>query len=302
MNKDFLKLMMEKTGFPQEAKTELERCFDVLIDKDGGKALDDAVKFYYENDFDTKLTEPLLKTISEESGVHLYTVWLLFLIEAAVDAKKLYESKGISEEIFFATFEDLKYKLYECRNVHGVWGNFVGFWYPIFYKGDIVKLGRLEYESHLFEEETPYTVGDFTIKKDDPVVGIHIPSSGEPFDKEARLESYKKAYKFFEHIHKGGPLVMMCYSWLLYPPYKQILSPTSNIVSFTEDFDILRQIDEEKFGDRWRVYGAEAEKPDAELPENTSMQRAFKKYILSGGKAGEGVGIIVFDGEKIINC
>ena len=30
MNRDFLELMMEKTGFPQEAKTELLRCADSL--------------------------------------------------------------------------------------------------------------------------------------------------------------------------------------------------------------------------------------------------------------------------------
>ena len=202
MNKDFLKLMMEKTGFPQEAQAELERCFDILVEKDGGKALDDAVKSYYGCDFDTKLAQPLVEAISESTGVNVYTVWLLFLIEAAVDAKKLYADKGISEEIFFATFEDLRYKLFECKRVHNVWGNFVAFWYPIFYRGDIVKLGRLEYENCTFEEDEPYTAAGFTVKKGDPVKGIHIPSSGEPFDKEARMASYKQAYEFFKGLSR----------------------------------------------------------------------------------------------------
>ena len=35
-------------------------------------------------------------------------------------------------------------------------------------------------------------------------------------------------------------------------------------------------------------------------PEDTSMRRAFKNHVLSGGKTGHGHGIIVFDGEKIV--
>ena len=43
MNRDFLELMMEKTGFPQEAKTELLRCADSLAASGQEAALDGAV-------------------------------------------------------------------------------------------------------------------------------------------------------------------------------------------------------------------------------------------------------------------
>ena len=72
---------------------------------------------------------------------------------------------------------------------------------------------------------------------------IHIPSSGEPFDREARLASYKMAYDFFREELAGGPLVCVCHSWLLYPGYKEVLKPTSNIVSFMGDFDIVEAED-----------------------------------------------------------
>ena len=93
----------------------------------------------------------------------------------------------------------------------------------------------------------------------------------------------------------------VCHSWLLYPPYGEILSPTSNIVSFQRDFDITGQEASEEFDDAWRLFGGDYKKPLEDLPERTSMQRAFKNYLLAGGKAGEGRGVLIFDGEKIVN-
>ena len=255
---------------------------------------------FYAHELDLKLIEPLIGEMAEAAGLSPYTVWLLFLIGAARPAKELYRDRGISEEVFWATFEDMKYKALECKAVHGVWGTFVAFWYPIFFSCDIVKLGRLEYETTVYDEDQPYEKGGIVLKKGDPILSIHIPSSGEPFDEAARLASYKLAYDFFREERKGGPLVCQCGSWLLYPPYREILSPASNIVSFQGDFDIAFSQEEEKFHDAWRVFGADYEKPAAELPEKTSMQRAFKRWLLEGKKTGEGFGVLVLDGERIV--
>ncbi len=129
---------------------------------------------------------------------------------------------------------------------------------------------------------------------------IHIPSSGEPFNREARMDSYRQAYAFFKEELGGGPLFCVCHSWLLYPEYKKILKPGSNIVDFQSDFDIIKA-DAEEFGDAWRVFGPQYTLPAADLPEDTSMRRAFKQHLLSGGTTGEGLGILIFDGEKIVN-
>lgn len=301
MNKEFLQLLMEKTGFPDEARAELLKNADILTAAEQEEALDGAVEFFYDNDFSISLSTPLIEEIAKKAELSPYTVWLLFLVEAAVPVQEAFAADGISEEIFWDTFTDLRYKVLECKEVKGVWGNFVAFWYPIFYSGDIVKLGRLEYENVLYEEDTPYEKNGYTVKKGDKVKSIHIPASGEPFDEAARLASYKKAYEFFREELNGGPLVCICHSWLLYPPYGKILSPSSNIVSFQQDFDIVGQESGEEFDDAWRLFGKDYQKPLGELPERTSMQRAFKKYLLEGGKSGEGKGVLIFDGEKIVN-
>lgn len=300
MDHEFMELLLDQTHFPQEARQELHRCVCLLEQAGQDEALEEAVAFFYRNQFDVKVTEPLLQAIGQATGIPLYTVWLLLLIQASVPAKSLYRRKGIGEEIFWNTFSDLTYKLYECKNVQGVWGNFVPHWYSIFFTGDIVKLGRLEYENSTYDWDQPYQGCGITLQKGTPVKNIHIPSSGEPFTLDARLDSYRQAYEFFREELQGGPLVCVCGSWLLYPPYRDILPSTSHVVDFMGDFQILGGEAEEVFHDAWRVFGADAQKPFPQLPEKTSMQRAFKQYLLSGKKTGEGFGVLVFDGERLL--
>ena len=40
----------------------------------------------------------------------------------------------------------------------------------------------------------------------------------------------------------------------------------------------------------------------SELAEDTSLRRSFKKFLMNGKKIGAGVGIILFDGEKIVKA
>lgn len=294
MNLEFLELLMDKTGFPQEARGAYREAAAKL---DAAK-MEEAIQRYYDVGFDLKEAQPLVEDMARTSGVHVYTVWGLFLAFAAQRARADYAREGISEEVFWATFSDLRYKAIECKRVKGVWGTFVAFWYNIFYQVKIVKLGRLEYEFIEYQDEER-TLAGVTLKPGDRVLNIHIPSSGEPFDQTARLESYRMAYEFEKARGHEGPLVCVCHSWLLYPGYREVLGEKSNIVGFMDDFT-LTGAEEGEFEDAWRVFGGAAEGPVEELPEETSMQRKFKKYMRAGGKHGCGKGVLVFDGEKLV--
>ncbi len=294
MNIDFLRLLMDRTGFPKEA----EAAYIESAGRLDPEAVDGAISFFYETDFDIAQLTPLIEDISQSSGVSVHTVWGLFLAFAAERAHEDYLSQGISEQVFFDTFSDLRYKAVECMHNKGVWGTFVQFWYPIFYRCDIVKLGRLEYETITYDGPAREVAG-VRLCPGRKVANIHIPSSGEPFDLESRLQSYKLAYDFFKDIRGEGPLVCVCHSWLLYPEYRKVLSGSSNIVSFQDDFTIL-EIDDGSFRDAWRVFGPAADGPTGQLPEDTSMQRAFKQHLLAGGKNGSALGVLVFDGERLL--
>lgn len=54
-------------------------------------------------------------------------------------------------------------------------------------------------------------------------------------------------------------------------------------------FDIYKT--EEGDGDLWRIYNREYDGNPEALPEETTIQRGYKKLLLSGGHAGYGEGI-----------
>jgi len=67
-----------------------------------------------------------------------------------------------------------------------------------------------------------------------------------------------------------------------------------------DDFDIVNAQDEEHFSNAWRIYGAAGGKSPEHWPTDTGLQRAYTQWIRSGGKTGRGLGILLFDGEKIL--
>jgi nicotinic acid phosphoribosyltransferase len=44
----------------------------------------------------------------------------------------------------------------------------------------------------------------------------------------------------------------------------------------------------------WRLFDMDYTGNIEDYPENTSMRRAYKQYLLDGGRTGEGFGIIIY--------
>lgn len=240
-----------------------------------------------------------LCSVGRALGVCDETIFFGFLLLCLDEIKNRYGRRGLSDELFYTTFADLKYKLLECRDVKGVWGTFVATWYDGFYKLERFTYGRFQYEvtKYAWLKYDKYGV---KLRKRTRVLNFHIPSSGEPLTYETRLASYKLAYEAYKSIFGGGSAVFVCASWLLYREHYDFLPPESNIIDFMKDFDIIKSISLPVFGDAWRIFGADAKKPPETLPENTSLQRAYKKRLAEKKHGGAGYGIIVFDGERIL--
>ena len=238
--------------------------------------------------------------IGEKFQCHRFTTHHLLFAFCGEPLLEKYKVKGIDEEIYWQSMRDLRWKFNECLAVHGIPGTFVASWYPGFFDMTRFALGRLQYEHYRFDADE-YTRASVTLHRGDPVINFHIPSCG-PLTLESRMDSYKRAYEFYRKDFPSGILPLVCHSWLLYPGHREFLPPESNILSFMNDFDILRfdERDREHFGDAWRVFGAAASKSPEEWPRDTSIRRALADRICSGGKVGVGYGVILFDGEKII--
>ncbi|MBO5065962.1 MAG: hypothetical protein J6D06_07620 [Clostridia bacterium] len=242
-----------------------------------------------------------LKPLSIIYGIKEYTLDFVFLLRAAEVMHDLYKERGLSDELFNNTIMDLKYKYDECVKCKEVHGTFVASWNTGFFALTRYCLGRYQFDMSTYGGDDFTSSAGITIKKGDKTLGFHIPSSGVPLTDEVRLDSFKKAYEFFpEYRREDGLMIFECGSWLIFEEYKNFLPENSNTIKFINDFEIVSSEPKDEFDDAWRIFDKYGFKSPKKWPEDTSMRRAFKKHVLSGGKTGHGHGIIVFDGEKIV--
>lgn len=299
--REHLPIFMDKLNFPIDAKKTFLNV-DSLIESNAN----------YENRIKEKLSEfnsnprihkkgeflDELSQLARDMGIHSYTMHLLFYMYCSKRLYERYEETQIPLDIFWNSMLDLRYKLFECYNVYGIWGTFVGWWFVDFFSMERFALGRLQYEHIAFPYER-YSKGGFTIHKGDIVYNIHIPSSG-PLTRESRMDSYKRAYDFYSHELNGRPLVVVCNSWLLYPDNEKFFPKGSNIIDFLHDFEIIDVKTHDRLEPSWRIFGKDYEKPIDELPKETALQRAYIDWLKAGNKTGNGYGILLFDGNSIL--
>lgn len=278
---------MKRVDIPEDAKEYLTESYDKLDEND----IKETVDYLYNNNCSVKSTLELRKAIADKTGVHLYTVNFVFLVCASERMLAGFRERNIDDEIFWDTIMDLQYKLYECKKVHGVWGNFVENWYDIFYKLDIVKLGRLEYERMVYPDNLPEVeVDGFTVKPGDTVYSTHIPSAGK-FSKDLREDSYARAKEFFKAERGGKPVVLFCESWLMNPDHLKIFPETMNIVEFQKEWKVYKYEPDGKYHDCWRTFSVDYDGDPDKLPQETGMQKCIVKWLKDGNVMGAGYAV-----------
>ena len=282
MTHTFATTFFEKTHFPKAAVLFLSSLIEQHL-----TSLCELSRQYRDAAYDHQAIAPLVEELAERFGYSPYSMWLCVILLASEEAMQRYRS----EEHFWCTMQDLRYKAQECFDLHGVWGTFVPFWYARFLKGTIVQLGRMQYDCQPWYGGEPVVCGDHVIQPGEPCIHLHIPSGGEPFDRAARLDSYRQAVAYF-----GKPLLCVCNSWLFYPPYEAVFAPTSNIADFRREFQIV-SVQNMESCTLWNVIGPTYKQAPTNWPEGTSLQRAFKTYALQNGTFGTAIGVLYFDGD-----
>lgn len=300
--KEHYYLFLDKAELPAEAVKYLSDCGKRFFEG-FEKELIAVIDEFYGNDFNIKIADERLLPLAEASGIHIYTVNFIFLVAASERMLADYRKAALGDELFWDTIMDIKYKLFECHTVMKVWGNFVEHWYPIFYRLDLFKLGRLEFEridKIKLPGDKPIEVHGYTVNPGDRAFSVHIPSCG-PLTRELRIDSYKRAYNFFEKEREGKPLVCFCESWLLNPDNRKIFPPHLNIIDFMSDWFIFNRFDDPEYNDAWRIFGQMYKGNTAALPQDTTPQRSMVRWLQNGGIAGCGEGLLIFGGEKILS-
>ena len=287
---------MDELGFDKEAVESLSADIEKIYANEEAKALFAGAVDDYERDIHSNYTElrEAAKRAGEIVGVHAYSAELLLFICFSKHLRELYRLRGISDRIWLDSMSDLKWKLWECKAVKGIWGSFVAGWFPGFFNLTRFALGRLQFEIVEFDGE--YEKDGKALKKGDKVINVHIPRTLTPLDKESRDDAYAQAAEFFKNMTDGAPIAFVCSSWLLYPEAEKILPAHSNIRGFMADYDMIRSKTngEGEYGDMWRLFDMDFTGDLNDYPEDSSLRRAYKKFLLDGNRTGSGYGVFFY--------
>ncbi len=119
------------------------------------------------------------------------------------------------------------------------------------------------------------------LRKGDNFASIHIPAK-EPFSKEECEKSINEAAKIFDTYYPEFNFKAYCtFSWMMEKRLRTIMGRDTNITEFSDLFYAFPLKDSGK-GVYIFLYHKEGIVPPEALSEDTSMQRAVKKYLMDG--------------------
>lgn len=208
---------------------------------------------------------------------------LFLYVRFGMEMKQQFLDEGVSEEIYYDTFYDLTIWSVWNKKHYGSYGMAEARWYERLFERKVFRLGRLEFEKIVLDEDLTYSGG--VLKKGEKVIGVHIPEGG-PLDAKECDKSFCQAEKFFPEEYR----VYTCFSWLTSPAVCDVLEEDSNIVRFQKRFEVVKVTDEFPLAER-RVYGMVRE-DKSEYPEDTRLRRNLKQYLLDGKTFGIGLGVM----------
>ena len=208
--------------------------------------------------------------------------FLYYYCRMAMEIYEVYQERKIDLQIYWDTFYDLTLWCENCYNTYGEYGIGEYDWFFRHIECKIFRIGRLEFE----QLNSPWKVQSeaITVNKGDHIISIHIPQ-GEKLEMQAVIASLKQGKDFWK-----CPMVYLCHSWLLYPGLKHVLQKSSNILQFQNLFQIV-QTDYTEREAEGRIFG-EVQEDVTKYSEKTSLQKSAKRYLLSGKKLGNGLGIL----------
>ena len=283
----FTKEIMNHLELPEDAKELFIKISDKLKDNEEYKS--------YKETYDASEDEPWvnmlknIEVIAEKIGEHRFSVIFVFLLECCERLYKDYKKNNIDLKIFYDSVMDLKYKFNECVDTFETYGTSVGEWFNRLFGLRNFQLGRFQFEPIEFKHDH-YEKDGVVINKGDMVLNVHIPSGGG-MTKEKREDSYKRAVEFFKNQYNQEYKAFVCQSWMLYKNLYDFLDDSSNVKAFMDEYDIITNDVYEGFPTGWRIFGKYYTLPYDELPENTKLQRSFKRMLTSGLPSGYGFGV-----------
>lgn len=191
------------------------------------------------------------------------------MLNMALESYEEYAKRKIPTQIYVDT---MKFCTRFIEHHHRLLGSYKfewAHWFPRQLALQEFRIGCLEYEF---------------VEADEKTVSVHIPSDADLRHKVI-CESLNAFYDFRSRFFREWENVkIVCNSWLLSPALKELLDNTSNIINFQKFFNIETTNYDSMSVLKWVFPGYD--EISEHLPENTSLQRKMKKYLLQGKKIG----------------
>jgi hypothetical protein len=197
-------------------------------------------------------------------AIESYEVWgteLAPVLDRLDEARARHLGRGLPEALFWATMDDVGVLVARHHREHGRWGVADRWWLDLHLRGDLLKLGALQFE-----------------RKPGGALGVHV-QEGARLDPAACDEAFALARDRFAG---EGFDRFTCSSWLLDDQLAAHLPADSNIVRFQRRFSSTGK---ERPGDAdvlKFVFGRVDGSWDR-LPRTTTLERALQDHVAAGG-------------------
>lgn len=289
---EYVTNFLQEYDFPQEGTQSLLGVLEQVLTHDTlAPALLEAVAEYERtNPTEQEQMMAILEKLREAIGqtdFSAYAVELLFFILCMKHLRVRYEAAGLPVSYYDGVAVDLRAKLIECYNLKGIWGATTGNWFCRFFSMGRFPIGRLQFEYIPFP--AAYCNEALLHLAGQPVVSVHIPSIG-PLRPEDVRASMAEAAAFYAPRFPDRNVFFICHSWLLFPGHREMLPESSGICRFMDEFELAKSFPDPKQHDLWRIFYTEKYDDLDALPQNTSLQRAYVRWLKEGKAVGGGLG------------
>lgn len=201
------------------------------------------------------------------------------MLRCAMAAEARYSCLGISSQVYEDTFACFSRFVREYRESYGRYGFDRGFWTVRQISCKLFRIGQLEYELVRLDAQ--------------PVISLHIPSDAS-FRRDGLRASYLEARRLLGRAfpeYDGAPV--FCQSWLLSPDLTGLLPRQSHILDFQRAFRITPLPDAADDVLQWVFKNPDL--PPEQYPEDTTLQRNLKAFLLGGGIFRDAKGYLTED-------
>jgi len=271
----------------------------VVLKAEGRTDMKEIIKKWYNAlDFSSKYNEQFYRILETEkldsemtieqydlnsqNGRKNFLMYLYFI----ENLEKQYINRGIPQEIFYDTIQDIV-------RWTDVWSEIKGelwleelVWLSFHLSFKLFKVGRLQFHMTTSGQDIP----EYGILSKDCVLAVHIPPT-EPFTPQKCEESFCNAEVFFEkYFPDFSYSYFTCRSWMLDDTLVKYLKPNSNILQFQKNF--MRINRNESYNILKHVFKWDTRKENLlDFESKTQFAEQIKKAVLDGEKFYSTLGI-----------